>query len=121
MKNKKEIKNLVIEKLKKCLDPEIPVDLWSLGLIYKINIDNKNSACEIDILMSLTTPGCTMGEVMAQDIKKKIKDITNVKKVNVKITFDPPWQPSMMNNYAKKKLGFTKVKSKPKQTNLNWE
>ena len=66
--DKNKIKKLVVEKLKECFDPEIPIDLWSLGLIYKIDINNKNSDYFVDIIMSLTTPGCSMGEIMAQDI-----------------------------------------------------
>ena len=119
--NKKEIKSLVIEKLKDCLDPEIPIDLWSLGLIYKIDINNEKSNWIINIIMSLTTPGCSMGEVMSQDIKTKIQSIDNVKKVTVDIVFDPPWEPSMMNSYAKEKLGFSNNDTEQEQKNINWE
>ena len=68
---KKINKENIIEILQECYDPEIPIDLWNLGLIYNINIQNNN----IDITMSLTTPGCTMGQYMADDIKSKLDDL----------------------------------------------
>ena len=106
----------IINVLKKCFDPEIPIDLWSLGLIYDIKIDGT----KVDITMSLTTPGCTMGGHMAEDIKSKLKaeDITDV---NVNVVFDPPWQPEMMTKEAREKLGFPQSNSSSKETNKNWE
>ena len=101
--------NSVIEVLKQCFDPEIPIDLWSLGLIYKIDIIPKaNNKHDINILMTLTTPGCTMGQYMADDIKSKLEKIHNVDKALVEVTFDPPWEPEMMNDQARDKLGFSK-------------
>ena len=104
----------IIEILKTCFDPEIPIDLWNLGLIYDIKIKDDN----IDILMTLTTPGCTMAEVIAQDIKNKLLGINKVSNVNVEITFNPLWEPNMMTDYAKEKLGF---KVKKEDENENWE
>ena len=109
--NKKE----VIEILKQCYDPEIPIDLWNLGLIYEIDIKEQ----DINITMSLTTPGCTMGQYMADDIKSKLENLQNVNKVSVDVVFDPPWQPEMMTNEGRKKLGF-----EPSEKNNNqqeWE
>tara|TARA_B100002052_G_C15435400_1_gene398891 strand:- start:2 stop:334 length:333 start_codon:yes stop_codon:yes gene_type:complete len=107
-------KDLIIETLKTCFDPEIPIDLWNLGLIYNIDIKGKN----INILMTLTTPGCTMAESIAQDIKNKLSSLDDVNVVNVEVTFDPIWEPSMMTDYAKEKLGF-KVREEKKDD--NWE
>lgn len=116
--------NKVIEILKQCYDPEIPVDLWSLGLIYNINISkSKNKKSNVDIIMTLTTPGCTMGSYMAEDIKMKLSGIEEIDSSNVEVTFEPPWKPEMMNDEARKKLGFPVDKTttdKPKEER-NWE
>ena len=82
-------KDQIVEILKQCYDPEIPVDLWNLGLIYDIKINEKI----VDITMSLTTPGCGMGQYMAEDIKNKVTSLDGVNETNVQVTFDPPWSP----------------------------
>ena len=110
-------KKSIIEILKQCYDPEIPIDLWNLGLIYEIDINNQN----VIITMSLTTPGCTMGNYMADDIKDKVSQLENVKSVTVDVVFDPPWQPEMMTDEGRKKLGFEPSKSKSNVTNGNEE
>ena len=107
-------KDQIIEILETCFDPEIPIDLWNLGLIYNIEIKEK----VINILMTLTTPGCTMAEAIAQDIKDKLSSLETINNVNVEITFDPIWEPSMMTDYAREKLGF---KLKEKEDDENWE
>ena len=109
-------KEEVIEILKQCYDPEIPIDLWNLGLIYEIIIKEDN----INITMSLTTPGCTMGQYMADDIKSKLQNLENVNKVCVDVVFDPPWQPEMMTNEGRKKLGFEPSKENNKNQR-EWE
>jgi len=109
-------KEEVISILKQCYDPEIPIDLWNLGLIYDIKIINNN----IDIIMSLTTPGCTMGQYMADDIKSKLEQIKNIKNVTVEVVFDPPWQPEMMTNEGRQKLGFAPTENKEKEKK-DWE
>ena len=118
------LKKQIIRLLKECYDPEIPVDLWSLGLIYQIDLsDSENGQSLVDITMSLTTPGCTMGQQMANDIKTKVSSIDSVDMVNVTVTFDPPWKPEMMDNNAREKLGFDPVQSsltKPK-IDMEWE
>jgi metal-sulfur cluster biosynthetic enzyme len=107
-------KEKIIEVLQTCYDPEIPVDLWNLGLIYNIAIKNKT----INILMTLTTPGCTMIDVIAQDIKNKVSLIKGVDSVDIETTFDPIWKPEMMSDIAKEKLGFTVRKN---DSQSNWE
>ena len=109
-------KEIVIEILKQCYDPEIPIDLWNLGLIYEITIKDHN----INITMSLTTPGCTMGQHMADDIKSKLENLKNVNEVCVDVVFDPPWQPEMMTNEGRKKLGFEPSK-KDNNNQKEWE
>ncbi|MBJ13357.1 MAG: FeS assembly SUF system protein [Candidatus Marinimicrobia bacterium] len=119
-----KLRKQVVDVLKECYDPEIPIDLWSLGLIYDIKIsDPSNKKYSIDIIMSLTTPGCSMGQHMADDIKTKVSSLTNVNSVEVQVTFDPPWTPEMMNDKARKKLGFEPVKSSSNnnQIDTEWE
>ena len=78
------MENKIIDVLKQCYDPEIPIDLWNLGLIYKINILPKsNNQSDIHILMTLTTPGCMMGQHMADDIKGKLENLKNIDEATV--------------------------------------
>jgi len=110
-------KEQVIEILKQCYDPEIPIDLWNLGLIYEIIIKENN----INITMSLTTPGCTMGQYMADDIKSKLEKLKGINEVCVDVVFDPPWQPEMMTNEGRKKLGFEPSKENNDNNQKEWE
>ena len=98
----------VIEILKQCLDPELPVDLWNLGLIYNIQIQESydETRSDVNIVMSLTTPGCTMGQQMSLDIKNKLEAIDEVNQAFVEVTFDPPWNPEMVTAEAREKLGL---------------
>ena len=98
----------VIEILKQCYDPELPVDLWNLGLIYNIQIQEAydETKSDINIVMSLTTPGCTIGDQIDQDIRNKLEALTEVNQAFVEVTFDPPWNPEMITEEAKKKLGL---------------
>lgn len=80
----------VIVALKQCLDPEIGIDVYTLGLIY--NIDLKGN--EANIKMTFTSPMCPYGPMLVEEIKNKVKGVENIKKVNVEVTFNPPWQPS---------------------------
>ena len=120
---KENLKEQIIKQLKTCYDPEIPLDLWSLGLIYDIAINSKKSNKNINITMSLTTPGCSMGQHMADDIKTKVMKLKQVQNVNVELTFDPPWNPEMMTSEAREKLGFGSVKKsvKKQKNNVEWE
>ena len=97
----------VIEILKQCFDPELPIDLWNLGLIY--NIDTQESYDElhsdVNIVMSLTTPGCTMGQQMSLDIKNKLEALDEVNQAFVEVTFETPLNPEMMSAEAREKLG----------------
>ncbi len=117
-------KDQVIEILKQCYDPELPVDLWNLGLIYDIQIqkayDEKIS--DVNIVMSLTTPGCSMGEHMAQDIKSKLETLDEVNQAFVEVTFDPPWNPEMITDEARGELGLGVSGPQEKQeSNINME
>ena len=109
-------KTKIIDILKTCYDPEIPIDLWNLGLIYNIKINQEKKI--VKILMTLTTPGCSMANHMAEDIKQRLINLKSIKEVIVDITFDPAWKPEMMTDEGKVKLGF---KPQKKETNKNWE
>mgnify|MGYP000010512945 FL=1 len=118
------LKNKIIKVLKNCFDPEIPIDLWNLGLIYDIKLsDGHEEKTDVHIIMSLTTPGCSMGNIMAEDIKKQLSEIEAINTVNVEVTFDPPWDPKMMTDFARKKLGFepTKAPQNDQKINMEWE
>ncbi|MFL3024341.1 MAG: metal-sulfur cluster assembly factor [Candidatus Neomarinimicrobiota bacterium] len=114
----------VIEILKQCFDPELPIDLWNLGLIY--NIETQESYDElhsdVNIVMSLTTPGCTMGQQMSLDIKNKLEALDEVNQAFVEVTFEPPWNPEMMSAEAREKLGVGVSEPKERQdTNIKTE
>ena len=114
----------IINILKQCYDPEIPIDLWNLGLIYDIKITSAgNDKKDVKVTMSLTTPGCTMGQHMADDIKNKIKALERINNIKVNVTFDPPWTPEMMTDYAREKLGYDPIKTKKidQKVNVEWE
>ncbi len=118
------MKAKIIDILKQCYDPEIPIDLWNLGLIYDIDMTTtENDKNDVKITMSLTTPGCTMGQHMADDIKNKVKALEEINDIEVSVTFDPPWTPEMMTDYAREKLGYDPVKTKSinKKINVEWE
>tara|TARA_Y100000590_G_C15742941_1_gene1020932 strand:- start:5911 stop:6252 length:342 start_codon:yes stop_codon:yes gene_type:complete len=110
-------KEKIISVIKTCYDPEIPVDLWNLGLIYNIDITNIKNKSNINITMTLTTPGCGMVDIIANNLKNELKKISGINEVNIDITFDPPWQPKMMTKKAKKILGL----GSENNSNNNWE
>ena len=118
------MKAKIIDILKQCYDPEIPIDLWNLGLIYDIDMTTtENDKNDVKITMSLTTPGCTMGQHMADDIQNKVKALEKINNIEVTVTFDPPWTPEMMTDYAREKLGYDPVKTnnKDQKINVEWE
>ena len=119
-----KLKDKIIDILKQCYDPEIPIDLWNLGLIYNIDIkEYDNEKSDVEVLMSLTTPGCTMGQHMAEDIKTKVALMPKIRNVSVEVTFDPPWKPEMMTQEAREKLGFDEEINETQQETLEttWE
>jgi len=91
----------VLEALKEVRDPEIPVDIVNLGLIYNVEVSGKN----VHLKMTLTTPGCGMGKTIAKQAEGAVKSL-GVKNVLVEIVWDPPWNPDMMSNEAKERLGI---------------
>jgi probable FeS assembly SUF system protein SufT len=98
---------MVWEQLKTVYDPEIPVNIVDLGLIYACTIAKLETGGKtIDIKMSMTAPGCGMGNVLKADVESKLARLPEVKEVRVEVVFDPPWNPSRMSEAAKLKLGF---------------
>ncbi|MFY7666324.1 MULTISPECIES: SUF system Fe-S cluster assembly protein [Flavobacterium] len=93
----------VVKVLKGIYDPEIPVDIYELGLIYDVMI---NEDSEVKVLMTLTSPNCPVAETLPKEVEEKIKNIDGVKDVEVEITFDPPWTKDLMSEEAKLELGF---------------
>lgn len=92
----------VDEVLKRCYDPEIPVNVLDLGLIYDVKTDDEM----VNVKMTLTAPGCGMGQMIAEDIRTKLMGIPGIKEAKVEMTFDPPWNPDMMSDEAKRQLGW---------------
>jgi FeS assembly SUF system protein len=92
----------VMSALRECYDPEIPVNIMDLGLVYDVRITD--SAVEID--MTLTAPGCPMSAMISEDVKSKLQEVEGVNSVVVKMVWDPPWTPERMSDDAKKSLGF---------------
>jgi probable FeS assembly SUF system protein SufT len=97
---------LVWDQLKTVYDPEIPVNIVDLGLIYSCDITPLDNGKKIDVKMSMTAPGCGMGNVLRADVENKLARLPEVKQVNVAVVFDPPWHPGLMSEAAKLQLGF---------------
>ena len=98
-----ELENTIVDVLKSIYDPEIPVDVYELGLIYEVKID-KDFNFQID--MTLTSPNCPVAESMPKEVEDKVAEIPKVKSAKVNIVFDPPWDKDMMSEEAKLELGF---------------
>ncbi len=101
--NSQDLGEKIVKELKSIFDPEIPVDIYELGLIYDVFVNEDN---EVKILMTLTTPNCPVAETLPQEVEEKIKSIDEVKTAEVEITFDPPWNRYIMSEEAKIELGF---------------
>ena len=93
----------IIKVIKTIFDPEIPVDIYELGLIYDVFV---NEDYEVKILMTLTTPNCPVAETLPLEVEEKIKSLNEVKDAEVEITFDPPWSQDLMSDEAKLELGM---------------
>jgi len=93
----------IIEVIKTIYDPEIPVDIYELGLIYDVLVNEDN---DVKILMTLTSPNCPVAETLPVEVEEKVKTVPDVKNAEVEITFDPPWDQTLMSEEAKLELGF---------------
>ena len=93
----------IVKALKECYDPEIPVNVWDLGLIYDVSVDGD----KVHVKMTLTAPGCPMHAFISRDVKEKLQSISGVKEATVEVVWDPPWSPDKMNPQAKAQLGIS--------------
>tara|TARA_B110000008_G_scaffold138223_1_gene140140 strand:- start:103 stop:426 length:324 start_codon:yes stop_codon:yes gene_type:complete len=106
MKTEEELQKIgdeVIEVICEIYDPEIPVNIYALGLIYDVQVSED---CDVKIIMTLTSPNCPVAESLPIEIEEKVKVISDVKKVNVEIVFEPTWTKEMMSEEAKLELGM---------------
>ena len=94
----------VIEVLRTVFDPEIPVNIYDLGLIYRIELTEENSVLSID--MTLTAPNCPAADFIVEDVRQKLEGITGIERVEVNLVFEPEWDKNMMSEEAKMELGF---------------
>jgi probable FeS assembly SUF system protein SufT len=101
------LEDRVWDQMKKCYDPEIPVNIVDLGLVYDCRVDaGDDGESAVEIKMTLTAPGCGMGPVLAEDVKRRVEDISGVSTATVDIVFEPPWNQNMMSEAARLQLGF---------------
>lgn len=101
--NTAELGEKIVKVLKTIYDPEIPVDIYELGLIYDVFVNENH---EVKILMTLTTPNCPVAETLPVEVEDKVKSISLVKDAKVEITFDPPWSQELMSEEARLELGM---------------
>ena len=98
-----DIRNKVIEEIKKVFDPEIPVNIYELGLIYKVEVDKNN---KVDVDMTLTSPNCPVAESLPNEVKENIKKVEGVSEVNLNLVWEPPWDKDKMSEAAKLELNI---------------
>ena len=98
-----ELKEKIIENIKKVFDPEIPVNIYDLGLIYDIKIDDGN----VEVIMTLTSPFCPVAGSLPKEVAARVSEVEGVKKANVELVFEPPWTMDLMSNEAKLELNMT--------------
>ena len=102
-KTKEDLGEKIVEMIKTIFDPEIPVDISELGLIYDVFV---NEETDVKVLMTLTSPNCPVAETLPMEVEEKIRSIDEVRNAEVEITFDPTWTQDMMSEEAKLELGF---------------
>ena len=100
---KKDLEEKIIRELKEIYDPEIPVNIYEIGLIYKIQIDDDFL---VHVVMTLTTPNCPVAESLPAEVREKVKAVEGVKDVDLELTFEPPWDMEMLSDEAKLELGI---------------
>lgn len=102
--NPLELEERIIEALRTVYDPEIPVNVYDLGLIYDVDVDHDTGV--VNILMTLTSPNCPVVDFLMEDLQMRVKAVKGITEVNVKITFEPQWDQSMLSDEAKLELGM---------------
>ena len=98
-----ELKEKIVSEIKKIYDPEIPVNIYDLGLIYDVIVDEDNN---VDVKMTLTTPNCPVAGSLPQEVENTVKEVKDVKKVNLELVWDPPWDKSMITEAGKLELNL---------------
>ena len=98
-----KLKEKIIVEIKKIYDPEIPVNIYDLGLIYDVKVDEYNN---VDVKMTLTTPNCPVAESLPMEVENTVKEVKDVKKVNLELVWDPPWNKSMITEAGKLELNL---------------
>ena len=98
-----EVQNDVVDVLRSVYDPEIPVNIYELGLIYEVKVDPGNN---VEVVMTLTSPACPVAESLPGEVEQKVRTVKGVNDVKVELTFDPPWDQDMMSEAARLELGF---------------
>ena len=102
-----DIENLLWEQMKTVYDPEIPVNVVDLGLVYKCDMQRDDDGKRVvDVSMTLTAPGCGMGDILVDDVRSKLELVPSIDRVNVELTFDPPWNHNMMSEVARLETGM---------------
>ena len=102
-----DIESLVWQQMKTCYDPEIPVNIVDLGLVYSCELNkNEQGQREVSVTMTLTAPGCGMGDILVDDVRSKLELVPTIDRVNVELTFEPPWNHSMMSEVARLETGM---------------
>lgn len=102
-----DVERLVWEQMKTCYDPEIPINIVDLGLVYECTLhDTDDGKKRVEVKMTLTAPGCGMGGILSADVQEKIQSVPLVKEAHVEIVFDPPWSRDMMSDEAKLQTGM---------------
>lgn len=102
-----DVRELVWDQMRQCYDPEIPINIVELGLVYECEIAHEpNGERVASIKMTLTAPGCGMGEVLVQDVKDKVELVPTIKRADVELVFDPPWNQTMMSDAARLQTGM---------------
>ncbi len=97
------LENKIVEMLRTVFDPEIPVNVYDLGLIYKVEVNDDKT---VNIDMTLTAPNCPAADFIVEDVKQKVESITEIEKANINLVFEPEWDKDMMSEEAKVELGF---------------
>ncbi len=100
---KLQIQERIVDVLKTVYDPEIPVDIWNLGMIYKIEVSDDGT---VDLDMTFTAPNCPAADFIVEDVRTKLESVEGVKAANINLVFEPVWDQSMMSEEAKVELGF---------------
>lgn len=103
MEEVKSLQDRVVDVLKTCYDPEIPVNIYDLGLIYEVLVNDGN---DVHVRMTLTSPACPVAETLPPEVENKIRELPDVNSAKVEITFDPPWDKDMMSEEARLELGM---------------